>query len=197
MLALDQQQGLSTVVSDVSSIAQRTHKFPHSERGHIGIQVKVTTYFYRSISMWAQSPVEVYDRNEIESFKSTDVVTFIGIISTEPLVKYLSPPPRYDADLMGCRCGLDHAQETPSEVPTLHVLFTKPHTPNLLPRPFPRLVQASGSDLGGVLSGEPAKTVAEDTAGIRRELIKWIADEALGGDLQAAEWVLFSCIARV
>ncbi|KAI0710385.1 mini-chromosome maintenance replisome factor-domain-containing protein [Cerioporus squamosus] len=154
------QERSTNAASSVPPIAQRTYKFPHSDRGHIGLQVKV------------------YDRSEAETLKSTDVVTFVGIISTEP-------------------CGLDHTQETTSEVPTLHVLFTKPHTPTLLPRPFPRLGRPTEEVDHQATSGETAKPVAQDTADTRRELINWIAEEALAGDLQAAEWVLFSCIARV
>ena len=32
---------------------------------------------------------------------------------------------------------------------------------------------------------------------VRAQLIQWIAEEALGGDHDAAEWVLLACIARV
>ncbi len=32
---------------------------------------------------------------------------------------------------------------------------------------------------------------------VREELLDWIADEALGGDRDAAEWVLLACVARV
>ncbi|RPD65834.1 hypothetical protein L227DRAFT_493226 [Lentinus tigrinus ALCF2SS1-6] len=120
----------------------------------------------------------VYDRNEVETFKSTDIVTFIGIISTEA-------------------CVLDRTQEIAIEVPTLHVLFTKSHGPGLVPRVFPRLVRRTEENHQGVSIGESAKPIAQDNADTRRELIRWMAEEALGGDLRAAEWVLFSCIARV
>jgi hypothetical protein len=36
-----------------------------------------------------------------------------------------------------------------------------------------------------------------DIAKIREELISWIADESLGGDRDAAEWILLISIARV
>ncbi|TFK86067.1 hypothetical protein K466DRAFT_551065 [Polyporus arcularius HHB13444] len=154
------QQLTADAAPSVPPVAQRSYKFPHSDRGHVGLQVKV------------------YDKNEVDTFKSTDVVTFVGIITTEP-------------------CGLEHTQETASEVPTLHVLFTKSHTPNLLPRPFPRLSRPAGKDHHDSILGETANPVAQDTADTRRELISWIAEEALAEDLQAAEWVLLSCIARV
>lgn len=65
--------------------------------------------------------------------------------------------------------------ESPVEVPTLHVLFTKPHE-RLLKRPYP-------------------STTSSDS--VREELINWIASQALGGDVNAAEWVLLSSIAKV
>lgn len=34
-------------------------------------------------------------------------------------------------------------------------------------------------------------------ARVREELLAWIANEALGGDREVAEWVLLACIARV
>ncbi|KAI0713283.1 mini-chromosome maintenance replisome factor-domain-containing protein [Earliella scabrosa] len=139
---------------------QRSHKFPHAESEHIGVQVKV------------------YDTERAESFKSTDIVTFVGILSTEP-------------------CGIDHAQESSSDVPTLHVLFTKFHAPGVVSRPFPRVVRRILPEhVVGVVDDSPAP-VAQDTTQVRTELIDWIAEEALGGDKEAAEWVLYSCIARV
>jgi hypothetical protein len=59
-------------------------------------------------------------------------------------------------------------------VPTLHVLFIREHRLDIfvaLPDPF-----------------RPQ---------IREELLSWIAEEALGGDRDAAEWVLLTCVARV
>jgi len=59
-------------------------------------------------------------------------------------------------------------------VPTLHVLFTREHRLDIfkeLPDPFQNH--------------------------IREELLNWLAEEALGGDHDAAEWVLLTCVARV
>ncbi|KAJ7582490.1 putative alanine racemase-domain-containing protein [Mycena floridula] len=61
-------------------------------------------------------------------------------------------------------------------VPTLHVVFSRPLGPTIVHRTYP----------------QPA-AVAE----LRKELISWIATEALAGDEDAAEWVLLTCIARV
>jgi Mini-chromosome maintenance replisome factor len=59
-------------------------------------------------------------------------------------------------------------------VPTLHVLFTREHRLDILTAP---------------------KDAVQPH--VREELLTWIADEALGGDRDAAEWVLLTCVARV
>lgn len=59
-------------------------------------------------------------------------------------------------------------------VPTLHVLFTREHRLDILEAPKDAIEQH-----------------------VREELLDWIAEEALGGDRDAAEWVLLTCVARV
>jgi hypothetical protein len=59
-------------------------------------------------------------------------------------------------------------------VPTLHVLFVREHRLDILEAPKGPIQQQ-----------------------VREELLDWIADEALGGDRDAAEWVLLACVARV
>jgi hypothetical protein len=59
-------------------------------------------------------------------------------------------------------------------VPTLHVLFVREHRLDILEAPM-----------------DPIQPH------VREELLDWIADEALGGDRDAAEWVLLACVARV
>ena len=83
------------------------------------------------------------------------------------------------------------------DVPTLHVLFTSSHGPGVLPRPFPRVKRQTSSGHAIVIPDERPDAIAHDNDDIREELISWIAEEALGGDQQAAEWVLLSCISRV
>lgn len=65
------------------------------------------------------------------------------------------------------------------QVPTLHVIFIRPLPPTVVLRTYPY--------------GPSQNTVD----GVRNELIAWIADEALAGDREAAEWVLLTSIARV
>ncbi|KAI9443235.1 mini-chromosome maintenance replisome factor-domain-containing protein [Lactarius indigo] len=59
-------------------------------------------------------------------------------------------------------------------------------------------------NLVGILSNEPRHRLDVFEASpdpfqhhVREELLSWIADEALGGDRDAAEWVLLTCVARV
>ncbi|KAH9049897.1 mini-chromosome maintenance replisome factor-domain-containing protein [Lactarius hengduanensis] len=59
-------------------------------------------------------------------------------------------------------------------VPTLHVLFVREYHLNIFEA-----------------SPDPSQHH------VREELLSWIADEALGGDRDAAEWVLLTCVARV
>lgn len=73
--------------------------------------------------------------------------------------------------------------ESPAEtddntVPTLHVLFTRPTPPTIIPRTF------------------PASSIPDQLHKTRDELLTWIAEEGLGGDKVAAEWLLLSAIAR-
>ncbi|OCH95277.1 hypothetical protein OBBRIDRAFT_767998 [Obba rivulosa] len=133
------------------------HKYPHPTDQHVGVQVKI------------------YDTDGSEPFKATDVVTFVGILTTEAFGSGL---------------------ETPVDVPTLHMLFSRPHSESIVTRPFP----AARQDRAGA-SGSTDKAIADseasDPAKTREALIAWIADEALGGDRETAEWVLLTCVARV
>ncbi|KAK0448360.1 uncharacterized protein EV420DRAFT_1567556 [Desarmillaria tabescens] len=73
------------------------------------------------------------------------------------------------------RLHTDLDGSTSTLVPTLHVLFSRPVSSTVMPR-----------------------SVASDfDTNLRSELISWIAHEGLAGDLEAAEWVLLCCIARV
>ncbi|EPQ58258.1 hypothetical protein GLOTRDRAFT_104173 [Gloeophyllum trabeum ATCC 11539] len=67
-------------------------------------------------------------------------------------------------------------QEEVLSVPTLHVLFSRPVDRSMAFRDLPP---------------------PDNSADIRKQLISWIAEQALSGDLDAAEWVLLSCIAQI
>ncbi|KAH7906482.1 putative alanine racemase-domain-containing protein [Hygrophoropsis aurantiaca] len=111
------------------------HKFPIPDIPHIGVQIKI------------------YDGDLARSLKLTDIATFVGILTSEPI-------------------GVE-SNDLPT-VPTLHVLFHR---------------------MDSLESVEPL--IHGHNAGIRESLMEWIASEALGGDRDAAEWVLLSAIAKV
>ncbi|KAI0811039.1 putative alanine racemase-domain-containing protein [Irpex lacteus] len=71
--------------------------------------------------------------------------------------------------------------ESELEVPTLHVFFARRHEDSAVSRIYPLSKPDS----------EPTVTR------IRDKLISWIANESLGGDKEAAEWILLTIIARV
>ncbi|KAJ3999286.1 hypothetical protein F5050DRAFT_1797912 [Lentinula boryana] len=72
-----------------------------------------------------------------------------------------------------------------AECDTLHVIFHFPaNTDRKIDRVYPLpLLDTHESD--------------HRTGTLRRELVSWIADESLAGDVHAAEWVLLSTISRV
>ncbi|KAG1748962.1 putative alanine racemase-domain-containing protein [Suillus paluster] len=131
-------EALTSQSHSTSSSSQnppRPHKFPVPNAPHIGVQVKI------------------YDNEAAQSLKATDVVTFIGILTSE---------------------SLDPESEAASSpmVPSLHVLCHK--------------LQSTGDT-------PPAKELTTT----RDDLIKWIADEALGGDEVAAQWLVLELCAKV
>ncbi|KAF8582639.1 hypothetical protein K439DRAFT_1635083 [Ramaria rubella] len=114
--------------------------------------------------------VKIYD-SVVPPLKPTDLHTFVGLLTFEPLSS-----------------GEDDAQDG-SQVPTLHCLFSVKHPSTLLSYeyPLPRTALAGGSDQ---FSLSPPRAILD-------ELVQWVADEALGGDRDAALWVLLVSIARV
>ncbi|TRM59431.1 hypothetical protein BD626DRAFT_462490 [Schizophyllum amplum] len=106
--------------------------------------------------------LKIYDTSKAEALKSTDIHDFIGILTSESLQV----------------ADMDPAA-TPPLVPTLHVLFSQPLPPTIIPRVFPYA---------------PSSSSVQD---LRSELVSWLADEALGGDRFAAEWVLLCAMAKV
>ncbi|KIP01863.1 hypothetical protein PHLGIDRAFT_79981, partial [Phlebiopsis gigantea 11061_1 CR5-6] len=117
------------------------------------------------------TPEFLYDLDAAHRLQPTDVATFVGILTREPYVLHPSRCRR----TAHCSFRLDLEAETSADVPTLHVLFVRTHEQSLLTRPYP--------------SAHPPP--------VRQQLIEWIAAEALGGDLDAAEWVLLASIAKV
>ncbi|KAF8582223.1 hypothetical protein K439DRAFT_1635531 [Ramaria rubella] len=114
--------------------------------------------------------VKIYD-SVVPPLKPIDLHTFVGLLTFEPLSS-----------------GEDDAQDG-LQVPTLHCLFSVKHPSTLLSYeyPLPRTALAGGSDQ---FSLSPPRAILD-------ELVQWIANEALGGDRDAALWVLLVSIARV
>ena len=78
------------------------------------------------------------------------------------------------------------------------MLFVQQHPYNLLARPYPSFDAADAPLVdASVGKGKERATSGLSPSEIRSQLIEWIAEEALSGDLAAAEWVLLACIARV
>lgn len=80
---------------------------------------------------------------------------------------------------------------------TLHVIFSIPQTPSFKKYDFPLpesagLVSPNG-EVPALLQGHTGNTRAQTT---QDALIKWMAHEGLGGDLEAATWVLLMIISR-
>ncbi|KAL4262935.1 Mini-chromosome maintenance complex-binding protein [Pleurotus pulmonarius] len=100
--------------------------------------------------------VKVYENARAALMKSTEMHNFVGVLTHEPLHS-------------------DVNEEPGIQVPTLHVLFSRPVPRTIVPRSFPLQI----------------------TADIRKELIAWISGEALAGDTLAAEWTFLCALARV
>ncbi|KAF8964094.1 putative alanine racemase-domain-containing protein [Flammula alnicola] len=78
----------------------QAHKYPIPNAPHIGVQLKI------------------YDEKLAQPLRTTDLASFVGILTSEPL-----------------HAGID--LPTPVNVPTLHVLFSTPIPSTIVPRLFP------------------------------------------------------------
>ncbi|KZT03570.1 uncharacterized protein LAESUDRAFT_729151 [Laetiporus sulphureus 93-53] len=152
---LQERTSLAVDRSTSSCDPQRAHKYPHPSVPHLGVQVKL------------------YDTDSSEQLKATDVVTFVGILTIDPL--------NSDMDEL-------------AEVPTLHVLYMQQHPHALLSRPYPFTTALDNERNGTDTESDQHMKSQEE---VRADLISWIAEEALGGDQEAAEWILLIMIARV
>ena len=87
------------------------------------------------------------------------------------------------------------SNEEEIEVPTLHVVFHRSPNESKLKFKFPMDLSLL-SPPNDIVSGIQSISL-NPISSLRSELIDWIATEGLGGDVNAAEWVLLACIARV
>jgi len=107
----------------------------------------------------------------------TDLACFVGILMSESYVIDEFSKVARKLNQRSFHSNLDSSEHL--SVPTLHVLFAKSLSTTVLPRVF------------------PDTSILSSVRQLRGELIHWIADEALEGDLVAAEWVLLAAISRV
>lgn len=82
-------------------------------------------------------------------------------------------------------------------VPTLHVLFTR-SVPRTIASgykfPMEVVPTTTAENIDVVQNIESARL---EITRLREELVSWMAEEALGGDREAAEWVLLVATSRV
>lgn len=131
--------------------------------------------------------------------KLTEVSTFVGILTEEPYVlwsaKRISQVNAFHFfSLVSPHPDLDSSE---TSVPTLHVIFYVPEAPSFKQYAFP-ISESAGllspnGEVPDMLQG-PVGTPRPEI--IRDALVNWIANEALGGDLEAANWVLLAIISR-
>ncbi|KDR81393.1 hypothetical protein GALMADRAFT_134836 [Galerina marginata CBS 339.88] len=76
------------------------HKYPITHASHVGVQLKI------------------YDEKVAQPLRTTDILSFVGILTSEPLHTSIDLP-------------------SPANVPTIHVLFTIPIPSTIIPRSFP------------------------------------------------------------
>ncbi|KAG8941468.1 hypothetical protein FRC04_004177 [Tulasnella sp. 424] len=112
--------------------------------------------------------------------KATEIANFIGILTSEELSM-----PAFDSDA------------SPPLVPTLHVLFTRSVPRTIISGyKFPMEI-ASPTTADNVDVVQAIESSRLEITKLRDELISWVAEEALGGDREAAEWVLLIATSRV
>ncbi|KIO34406.1 hypothetical protein M407DRAFT_16929 [Tulasnella calospora MUT 4182] len=121
--------------------------------------------------------VKIYTPHKL---KSTEVVNFVGILTSEEL-----STPAFDSDT------------SPPTVPTLHVLFTRSAPRTIVSGyEFPmEVVSTATTENADVVQN--IESARREIAELRGELVSWMAEEALGGDREAAEWVLLVATSRV
>jgi hypothetical protein len=113
---------------------------------------------------------KIYDSADVENLHSTDVVTFVGIASSEPYVMMNLPG---DPKLLTCYfLSLSIEDDSSPEVPVLHVLCYQ-------------------------VDSAASPTLTNVDTNVRADLIDWISNEALGGDKDAAEWLLLQLASKV
>ncbi|KAG9039462.1 hypothetical protein FRB95_010751 [Tulasnella sp. JGI-2019a] len=123
--------------------------------------------------------VKTYTK-DTSAFKPTDIVTFVGLF----MIDGLGPPSLEDMN----------NNKEPDFVPTIHVFFARLHPKTIAPFVYPLRLSTPSDEAYQV---EGYQGCLDSVLNDRTELISWIAEEALGGDQLAAEWVITVAVARV
>lgn len=161
--------------SEKTHQASQPHKYPIPDAPHVGIQIKVSTiHTHLSLKLTLVTGLRFGCTRHAQSNRLGDIRRNSLFRTVRPFPVPLLSPTNLKPNQTSIHSELD--RDSPLEVPTLHVLFFRPLDP-LTSSTYP------AADL--------------EASQIRDELIAWIADEALAGDKDAAEWVLLASIARV
>lgn len=158
----------------------RPHKNPLTKDPHVGVQVKVCGVLTVFLQITLTKTPQMYDLPGNDAPKTCDILNFVGILTSEPCV-CISDSFSVQELTLHSRLHSEIEDDNVVDVPTLHVLFTRPHEMDVLPP---------------TLSSEPDNTSSSEEP-VLDEVVSWVADESLGGDKDAAEWVLLASTARV
>lgn len=125
-------------------------------------------YHFPNFVAFFTNTYEIYDNADVEKLHSTDVVTFIGIASSESYVMTNLPTLSF---LTCYPLSLSIEDDSSPEVPVLQVLCYQ--------------------------MASPSPTLPSFAPSVRTDLIDWISNEGLGGDNDAAEWILLQLASKV
>lgn len=64
------------------------HKFPVPGSPHVGVQLKVASPLNSEPQMLNPYIFQIYDNTTQDTLKATDVLTFVGILTSEPYVPF-------------------------------------------------------------------------------------------------------------
>jgi hypothetical protein len=67
--------------SPTASVSNQAHKYPVPAARHVGLQLKVLIKYHPKYCLHFS---QVYDAPAAEALKTTDIATFVGLLSSEP-----------------------------------------------------------------------------------------------------------------
>lgn len=178
-LACSCLQPCNFLYGSVHSNQTTAHKFPIPGAAHVAAQVKVSTTNKCTRPLSSAEPTVLFTRSTMTPPNRSNQRTSLALSAFS---HQSSAPP----SLLRACVSFFFLKLT--IVPRLHSEFTEPtlvHTLHVLfHRSLPKLIVSC-----------PPLHSSVDTLEVRTALIDWLATEALGGDRDAAEWVLLGSIA--